>query len=468
MIGLPVQAAAEIWVGRVLNSLPAGFLIALFAWMVLRFWRRQNSGTRFAVWFVALLTIAVLPLMGGFGRGQSLLATGLGLLSAGRIVRAAISLPAGWALYIFLAWFAVAFVAMLRLMVGLWRLHVLRRSCAEIDTPSLDPAVRKTVDEFSGSRSVAIATSESVRVPAAIGFWKPMIVIPDWALRELPPDELNIILLHEHAHLRRWDDWTNLVQKTVRALFFFHPAMWWIENRLSVEREMACDDAVLAETRNPHGYASCLVSLLEKNLAHRGWVMAQAVVHRAHEASLRLAQILDTNRPVATRGWKPALGLVGGFAIACLALSPHTPSMVVFRQSATNSATNAIDVTPRAVGRSVQLQSAAVVPATLKSGSLARKTTAKANPVRVVVKPRLAPVLSVETRLPAAPTRAHMVAVNSREDQYSAPPAQMLIFVQTTESVGPNAWVWHVEVWRVTIVSPTPDQSVSGAVSHST
>ena len=130
---------------------------------------------------------------------------------------------------------------------------------------------------------------------------------------------------HELAHLRRGDDWTNLIQKIVRALFFFHPAVWWIENRLSVEREMACDDAVLAETANPHGYASCLVSLLEKSLAHRlshkQWSMAQAAVHRAREASLRLAQILDTNRPVATRVWRPALGMVGSFSVVCLVAS---------------------------------------------------------------------------------------------------------------------------------------------------
>ena len=145
-----------------------------------------------------------------------------------------------------------------------------------------------------------------------------------------PPEDLNVILLHEFAHLRRGDDWTNLIQKVVHALFFFHPAVWWIERRLSVEREMACDDAVLAETANPHGYAACLVSLLEKvwRIASSGkrWAMAQAAVRRAHEASLRLAQILDSNRPMATRVWKPALGMVGAFAVVCLLALPLAPS----------------------------------------------------------------------------------------------------------------------------------------------
>jgi len=76
-------------------------------------------------------------------------------------------------------------------------------------------------------------------------------------------------LLHEFAHLGRWDDWTNLAQKLVRTIFFFHPAVWWIEKRLSLEREMACDDVVLAETQNPRAYAECL-----SRWPRRAWFVA--------------------------------------------------------------------------------------------------------------------------------------------------------------------------------------------------
>ena len=64
-----VQTVAQISVERILNALPEGFLIALFAWALLRVLRRQNSGTRFAVWFLALLTVAALPALGGIGEG---------------------------------------------------------------------------------------------------------------------------------------------------------------------------------------------------------------------------------------------------------------------------------------------------------------------------------------------------------------------------------------------------------------
>src|SRR5208282_3033993 len=266
----------------------------------------------------------------------------------------AIAIPGRWALFVFLAWAVGVGVAMARLATGLWHLRQLRRSCTPVVAADLDPAVRKTVEVIGASKSaskpVTVATSECVRVPAAIGFWRRTIVLPAWALRELPPEDLNVILLHEFAHQRRGDDWTNLIQKIVRALFFFHPAVWWIENRLSAEREMACDDAVLAETANPHGYATCLVSLLEKSLEHRlsdhpsdnRRSLAQAAVHRAREASLRLAQILDKNRPVATRVWKPALGMIAAFSMVCLMALPLVPQFVAFDDGTTVSNSNSV------------------------------------------------------------------------------------------------------------------------------
>jgi hypothetical protein len=172
-------------------------------------------------------------------------------------------------------------------------------------------------------------------VPTAIGFLKPVVALPEWTLRELSHTELNAILLHELAHLRRWDDWTNLAQKVLRAVFFFHPAVWWIEAKLSLEREMACDDAVLAETANPRAYAQCLVAVAEKTLMRRGLAMAQAAVSRVRQTTQRVAQILDANRPGATRIWKPALGLVAAFALACVGLLARSPALVSFADKGT-------------------------------------------------------------------------------------------------------------------------------------
>jgi hypothetical protein len=474
------QSMAQISVERIFNALPEGLLIAFFAWALLRLLRRQNSGTRFAVWFLALLMVAVLPLLGSLGREGKVLAPGM----AWGHLHPAITIPGSWALFAFTAWALGASFAMARLILGLWHLRQLRRSCIAIAASELDPLVRRTVEALGAatsaqSKAVTIATSEEVRVPAAIGFWKRTIVLPAWALRELPPADLNVILLHEFAHLRRGDDWTNLIQKIVRAIFFFHPAVWWIESRLSVEREMACDDAVLAETSNPRGYASCLVSLLEKSVAHRlaqrhlaqkQWSMAQAVVDRAREASLRLARILDANRPVATRVWKPALGVVGAFSMLCLALLSHAPRFIAFDRGMPANSDHAYtaSISPLASTTGVM----AVAP--VQPGANIRLSPARAH---AVLGRRLTPARAVAARWnwnrredqnsQAAAPPLQVTQVGANADQQLAPQLQTLVLIEATQYMTSGSPAWSIQVWQVTFVSPVHKRAASLPVANS-
>jgi Zn-dependent protease with chaperone function len=458
-----LQNIAQIVIGRVLNSLPEGVLIALFAWAMLRFLPRQNSGTRFAVWFVALLAVASLPvaglpLIGGVAGGHSFLPAG--------DMRPLITAPDSWVLILFLAWVVAVCIAMLRLAAGLWRLGALHSSCIAVDGVDLDPAVKQIVADFSSSRSVTLATSERVSVPAAIGFFRPMIVLPVWALRELTPAELNIVLLHEFAHLRRGDAWTNLLQKIVRAVFLFHPAVWWIERRLSLEREMACDDRVLAEIANPQGYAKCLIALLEKSVARRGWAMAQTVVHRAGEASLRVAQILDAGRPKTKRVWKPALYLVGAFSLLCLGVAPRVPRLVAFERSTPAVQTDNAHLAPL---RQPQIPAPAVIPAAMRTvpssspKKMPRRSAAQAtrHPPEHFAEHfsvQRSPTLRViAARMSTATERSPDDTVTAGTNQRVAPASEMLLIIRTTQQIGPNSWVWSVDVWRLDLVNSTQD-----------
>jgi hypothetical protein len=161
-----------------------------------------------------------------------------------------------------------------------------------------------------------------------------MVVFPTWALSELPPAELNAILLHELAHLRRWDDFTNLAQKIVKAIFFFHPAVWFIESRLTLEREMACDDAVLAARFSPRAYAESLVGLAEKSFLRRGVQLAQAAVSHVQQLKLRLAEILRQDKagsqPRSVRVGKPAVVLMSFVGILSAYGVAHAPRLVAF------------------------------------------------------------------------------------------------------------------------------------------
>ena len=455
-----LQTIAQTSIEHLVNALPEGILIAAFAWALLRVLRRQNSGTRFAVWFLALLIVAGLPLLAALGEGHTL--GSAGWLPSG--VRPAVTIPASWALVVFVAWAAGASVAIMRLGAGLWRLRQLRQSCVPIATDDLAPALRKTFEAIRGyksvtSRAITIASSESLRVPAAIGFLNRTIVLPAWTLRELPADDLNVILLHEFAHLQRGDDWTNLIQKIVRAIFFFHPAVWWIEKQLSMEREMACDDAVLAETSNPHGYASCLVSLLEKSLAHRlsqpRWSMVQAAVHRAREASLRLAQILDSNRPVATRVWKPAVGMISGFALVCLLTLVTAPQFVAFDRGMSGNFNAAYSTATDRPSLRSSLRGPVVIPAAVRSSepSLAGSSPrATAKIIHAHLRPRQFAASGADvSAVNAVPPRLLEARVNV--DQGIAPQVQTLVFIEATRYGSADGRLWSVQVWQVTFLS---------------
>jgi hypothetical protein len=336
-------------------------------------------------------------------------------------------------------------------------LRKLRMSSVVIDGADLDPKIQKTVADFTSSRSVTLATSARVNVPAVIGFFKPMIVIPSWALGELPSDELNTIVLHELAHLRRWDDWTNLLQKIVQAVFLFHPAVWWIESRLSLEREMACDDQVLAETANPRGYAKCLLTLLERSCARHGWTMAQAAVHRAHEASLRLAQILDVSRPNTKHVWKPALGLVGVFSLVCLMVVPRAPQFVAFEWNA--QAAHSDDVQSAAFNPP-RLPAASAIPAALRTSSPLEKmpqhraALVAGRAVEHLSEHRHTAPQVVGAGWSGAARRSPVEVVTAGAKQTVVPEVQTLLLIQTTQRTGPNSWMWSVCVWRLMWVNP--------------
>lgn len=428
---LLVQLGAE----RVLNSMPEGLLIAAFAWLLLRIAGRQNSGTRFAVWFSALLAIAAISFLPGFGTGRAMR----------HVVRPEIILPDFLAVAIVAGWILMAAMATARLAAGLWNLRKLRRNCGAIATSELPSSLRETLDQIQTIRPVVICRSSVVCVPTAIGFFKPLILVPEWVLEELSPEDLKILLLHELAHLRRWDDWTNLAQKIVRAVLCFHPAVWWIEKRLSLEREMACDDVVLAVEKNSLVYAECLVSLAEKSFVHRGLAMAQAAISHARDTSLRLARILDVHRPSATRVFKPALGVMAVFVVLCLAVLPETPTLIAFKNSALPPLlTSAGDITPQ-LARTPVVQTTARI----ENGSPFQPRVGEDNPAQLVDRSAKRLRSIAEKKRQISP---HSAVLTRAAVKRPMPALQFVVVMQTHYEEG-SAAVFSMCVWRVTFAA---------------
>jgi beta-lactamase regulating signal transducer with metallopeptidase domain len=339
---LELQSLAQVSAASLINTVVEGIGIAILAWTLLRVTARQSSGTRFAVWFFALLGIAALPFVAG-----SAPHTWSGT------VRAPLTISSSWAVYLLAAWAAISAVCLMRLGMGLWQIGNLRRSCEEVDLRTLHPELEAVLKQFAPVRQVKLCISDRVQAPAAVGFFRPAIVLPSWAFTDLSLVDLKVTLLHELAHLRRWDDWTNLFQKVMKAVLFFHPAVWWIEGKLALEREMACDDIVLEQTANPKAYAASLISFAEKIHQGRELALVHALVGRVKQISRRVTRILDSKRPSATRVWRPALGFVTVLSGAALIAAPYAPQLVAFQQAAPAVSTQALPGPIAPVSRSV-------------------------------------------------------------------------------------------------------------------
>ncbi len=314
---------------RLLFCLAEGLALAILMTGVLRLAPGKDSRTRFRVWFSTMLATAALPLLTAGWTPAAVIADA---------TQPVFSVPVSVVEYVCLAWLVVATLGLLRVAAGLGQLRKMRSQCRPIGAGPLGAELASRIEEFRKLRPLSIVVSQSVHVPAAIGFFHPAIVVPAWLAAEGPSDELKHVVLHELEHLRRYDDWTNLAQQIVKAILFFHPAVWWMERELTLDREIACDDAVLAQTSSPRAYAQCLARVAEKSFLQRQMAMAQAAVSRVRQLSQRVARILDANRPAAAPLWKPAIPVVAALALLCAFGLSWIPSLIAVNSGVSSSA----------------------------------------------------------------------------------------------------------------------------------
>jgi beta-lactamase regulating signal transducer with metallopeptidase domain len=428
---LTLQTLSQVFVERLLNTSVESVVLAGFVWLLFRFFGRQDSATRFIAWFSTLLAIVALPFFSEsrFVASHSALPSGL---------QRGITLPTSWAGYFFSIWIVVASLMLFRLGFGLWRVRQLRRGFTDVDLANLDPEIANIVRDFGASRRVKLCASSDLAVPAAVGFFRPAIVLPVNLLPQLSPEEIKLILLHEFAHLRRWDNWTNLVQKIVKAVFFFHPAVWWIENHLTLEREMACDDIVLAQTEGPRAYATSLISFAEKLQNVRTLALAQNLVSRMCHMSLRVTQILDGQRPKRTRLWKPVLS-AGMFALA-LGTASYAPRFVAFENH------------PQA-SQNIAVSNAAVVDAKLGAAKfngpvVAAQMRTSAPQVRVVPASFTMRTAGFSSQA-KSPSRRRPQAIKARATRRELARPETVVILQTTEYDASGSGVWTLCIWKV-------------------
>jgi len=126
------------------------------------------------------------------------------------------------------------------------------------------------------NRPVKLVQSCLARVPMVIGYIKPVVLIPLGALSGIPRDQMEAIIAHELAHIRRNDFLVNIFQSIIESIFFYHPAVWWISGTIRKEREHCCDDLAVSVCEESVVYAKALANLQERSYATPFYAVALA------------------------------------------------------------------------------------------------------------------------------------------------------------------------------------------------
>ncbi len=164
------------------------------------------------------------------------------------------------ALWIFSIWLAFFVLKSLRLISGLFYIHRIRTRSTHAVSEEWMEKLKDFSVKLGINQSVVLLQSELVKIPVTVGHLKPVILIPLGLLVQLPYEQVETILLHELAHIKRRDYLVNLFQGVLETLFFFNPGLLWLSALIREERETCCDDIVLAHTSVKRNYLEALLA----------------------------------------------------------------------------------------------------------------------------------------------------------------------------------------------------------------
>jgi beta-lactamase regulating signal transducer with metallopeptidase domain/HEAT repeat protein len=278
----------------IIHSLWQGALIAIVLGISLSTLRKAPAALRHWLCFVALLTFATAPLITSMRYHRSPVtaqaeavdsdfATSPPLSSATPSTSASPSAAVPeiqsaaqigaperfrfeaerWLPWLVVAWLFGVLLLSMRVIGG----YVWARRLVSWDTDAVSADIQAMAARIAARlcphAAVRVLASTRAQVPMVIGMLRPVVLIPASLLTGLTPAQLEAILAHELAHVRRYDYAMNLLQTVFETLFFFHPAMWWLSRRMRDEREQACDELAVAVCGDPYFYSRVLLTVEE-------------------------------------------------------------------------------------------------------------------------------------------------------------------------------------------------------------
>lgn len=344
----PYRGFADVLIAYAVDALAIGLCACAAIALLLRWWKPLDARARYAAWYAALLVVALGPLaIVGFQQRSGLGAMidvsvqpfhsslGFGAFSpaqiGGDVHGGPIVLPELLGFVLAAAWIVVAAAGLVRVVAGAVVLARLKRDALPI-APDLRAAypLWAACADAATSRGVRLCLSDRVDVPLAVGLFDAMVLIPRHVLDAFDASDVDRFVLHELTHLDRRDDWTALVQRLVQTVQFFNPAVHVIARRLDLEREIACDDRVVATTHDARSYANGLTRMAETTTWPYIGLATPAIFVTRKQLSLRVEQLL-ASRPGRERRRPFVPALLGFLASGLMAAAvlPFAPTFAL-------------------------------------------------------------------------------------------------------------------------------------------
>jgi beta-lactamase regulating signal transducer with metallopeptidase domain len=266
-------------------------------------------------------------------------------------------------------WLAGVCLLALRVAFGLLFLERLRRRNLGALPDALVRRCLVLQRRLGISRVVRYCECRLVAVPAVIGMFRPIVLLPVRALTGLTPSQLEAVIAHELGHIKRFDVAVNFLQVIAETLFFFHPAVWWLNQRIRADREDCCDDLAIAACGEKAGYARALAIMEEwRDVPHL------AMAATGSSVAERVARLLGVNRGTRSAGMvTAAVVLTAALAAGAVSLTLVNPAEAADRDGVAMAAPAA------AAGKAVPAAPAAKPAPPAKAAPAARPAPAIAS-----------------------------------------------------------------------------------------
>jgi TonB family protein len=275
-------AIAQALSAALLHFVWQGLLVAFVLWVALFLLRNRTAHSRYLASCIALVVLALLPAVTAFilyakpaPAAEFTLTASAVPVAPAESKREASPQPwlAAWQSWAVPVWSLGVLLFSIRLVWGCKQVSSLRRRGTPAEA-SILTTVSNLATRLGIARRVSVLMTSVADGPSVVGWIRPVVLLPSATLLGLTPEQLEAVLAHELAHIRRHDYIVNVMQILLETLLFYHPAVWWISARIRDERELCCDDLAVSSCGDALCYARALTKLERLRVAAPQLAMA--------------------------------------------------------------------------------------------------------------------------------------------------------------------------------------------------